>query len=374
MKLVVLTHYITSYRVSTFVELARKVDLTILLSSQLSDPKLAEAGLDVRILPSILIPRRRRHPTGYVETYQLHVPRGVWSALRAIDPDVIHAHEFGLRTLQATAWKTAYRKPMVVHADLSEHTERKWGMVRTALRRFILARTDRVAVNGDSGQRYIEQLGFPAARIDRLPFATDTGHFAALSPAHPQDGIRRLLYVGRLIELKGIETFIARLSEYLATRPELQVELTLAGSGPQEDEIRTAPRPDNFRLKLLGAVPYEALGAVYAQADTFVLPTLGDTWGLVVNEAMSAGLPVLGSTLSQAAAELVVDNGSGWLFDPRSSTETRTAIGRCFDTPAANLPAMSARARRTAIALTPERIAQRFVDSCELALRAARRR
>ncbi len=55
MKLVVLTHYITSYRISTFVALGRKVDLTLLLSSSLSDPKLNETGLNIRILPSLLV-------------------------------------------------------------------------------------------------------------------------------------------------------------------------------------------------------------------------------------------------------------------------------------------------------------------------------
>jgi len=372
MKLVVLTHYITSYRVSTFVALSRKVDLTLLLSSRLSDPKLADAGLDVRVLPSLLIPRRRRHPNGYVETFLLHLPRRVYRTLSEINPDVIHAHELGLRTLLATAYKVTRGKPMVVHADLSEETERKWGRGRTAIRKFILSRADRVAVNGESGQRYIESLGFERDRIDRLPFATDVGLFSSVQPSWSKDGKRRLLYVGRLVELKGLERFIETLGAYLAGHPEFRAEFLIVGSGDRENSICSLRRPENLELTMLGPVPYERLGEIYARADAFVLPTLGDTWGLVVNESMSAGLPVLGSTLSQAAVELVTDGKSGWLFDPRSANQTTAAVGRFFSTPDAELPVMGEVARRAALVLTPERVAQSIVDSCELALQRQR--
>ncbi|MGE0315578.1 MAG: glycosyltransferase family 4 protein [Lautropia sp.] len=375
MKLAVLTHYITSYRISTFVALARKVDhLTLVLSSDLSDPKLHDAGLDVRILPSLLLPRKRRHPNGFVETYTVHVPRGVVAELRRIDPDVIHAHEFGLRTVMACAWKVAYRRPMVIHADLSEETERGRGFGRSLLRRAILGVTDRVAVNGDSGSRYIQGLGYPASRIDRLPFATDVGIFGAVRPLWRRDGVRRLLYVGRLIELKGIEAFIAQLGAYLSTRPELRAELTLAGDGDRVASIRAVPRPANLTLNMPGAIPYTELGKVYEAADCFVLPTLGDTWGLVVNEAMMAGLPVLGSTLGQAAVELIDENVNGWLFDPRRTEDMGRAIGRFFDTPDERLPEMGERAREAAMKISPDNVAQRFVDSCETALRARPKR
>ncbi len=88
---------------------------------------------------------------------------------------------------------------------------------------------------------------------------------------------------------------------------------------------------------------------------------------------MSAGLPVLGSILSQAAVELVTDGQNGWLFDPRLASDTTAAIGRFFDTPVAELRGMGEKARQTALAITPDRVAQRFVESCELALRQQRK-
>jgi glycosyltransferase involved in cell wall biosynthesis len=371
MKLAVLTHYVTSYRISTFVALSRKVEqLTLLLSSDLSDPTLHDAGIDVRVLPGILIPRKRRHPNGFVETYSVHVPRGVVRELRRIRPDAIHAHELGLRTLGATMYKAMYDTPMVVHADLSEETEKKWGHGRRLLRQAILSRTDRVAVNGASGARYIEGLGYPTDRIDRLPFATDLAMFSSVRPLWRDDGVRRLLYVGRLIELKGLERLVEMLGRHLATRPELRVELTLVGSGDRETTLRALPRPGNLVLRLAGTVPYSRLGACYEAADVFVLPTLGDTWGLVVNESMSAGLPVLGSTLAQASQEMIEAGRTGWLFDPRSDEQMSSAIAQYLATPIATLAQMGEHARKVALQITPERVAQSFVDSCDAALLA----
>ena len=355
MKLAVLTHYITSYRISTFVELAKKVDhLTLVLSSDLSDPRLHETGIDVQILPSILV----------------HVPYGVNQALNRINPDAIHAHEFGIRTVAATLWKRRRDRPMVIHADLSEQTEQGRGGIRPALRKAILSQTDRVAVNGESGATYIEGLGFPRDRIDFLPFATDVGVFSGVKPLWRRDGVRRMLYVGRLIELKGLEEFIEVVGAYLATRPELQVELTLVGDGDRANLIKAVPRPANFKLVMPGAIEYTQLGAVYAQADCFVFPTLGDTWGMVVNESMAAGLPVMGSVLGQASIELIDEGKNGWLFDPRSRDSMTSALERFFDTPDEQLPAMGEYARSRSIAISPDNVAQRFVDSCQKALEA----
>jgi len=373
MKLAVLTHYITSYRISTFVELAEKVDLTLVLSSDLSDPKLHKTGIDVQTLPSVLIPRRRRHPSGFVETYKVHVPYGVKDALSRINPDAIHAHEFGMRTVAATFWKRRTGRPMVIHADLSEQTEQGRGGIRPALRKAILGQTDRVAVNGRSGASYIESLGFDRDRIDFLPFATDVGVFSSVKPLFRRDGVRRLLYVGRLIELKGLEEFIEVAGAFLRTRPDLKIELTLVGDGDRAPLIEAVPRPDNLTLNMLGTVEYTRLGEIYAQADSFIFPTLGDTWGMVVNESMAAGLPVLGSVLGQASVELIEEGESGWLFDPRDRQSMSDALQRFLETPDERLPEMGENARKNAVAISPENVAQRFVDSCQMALDAQKR-
>jgi hypothetical protein len=106
-------------------------------------------------------------------------------------------------------------------------------------------------------------------------------------------------------------------------------------------------------LQLLGEVPYKDLPRVYQECGVFVFPTLADEWGLVVNEAMASGLPVLGSIYSQAVEELVEDGVNGWVFRPDRSEELYRALERVFSTPAAALDQMRVRARERAEKLTP---------------------
>ncbi len=72
----------------------------------------------------------------------------------------------------------------------------------------------------------------------------------------------------------------------------------------------------NVKLEFLGVFQYDDLPEIYGSAEVFVLPTLADTWAVVVNEALLAGLPVLGSIYAQAVEELIQEGGTGWNFRP----------------------------------------------------------
>jgi hypothetical protein len=114
---------------------------------------------------------------------------------------------------------------------------------------------------------------------------------------------------------------------------------------------------------LLGNVPYEQLGEVYQESGVFVLPSYADTWALVVNEAMLAGLPVLGSVCAQAVEELVKEGVNGWRFNPEDSRDLYAAIDRCLTTPLPQLQAMRFAAHERAAALRPAQTAELLVHA-----------
>jgi len=111
------------------------------------------------------------------------------------------------------------------------------------------------------------------------------------------------------------------------------------------------------RVALLGPVAPERRWAAFDGADLFILPTLADSWGLVVNEAMMAGVPVLGSDRSQAVEQTVVDGQNGWIFSPESPTHVRAALDRALRAPPNLLAMMKANARETALRFSPEHVA-----------------
>jgi glycosyltransferase involved in cell wall biosynthesis len=112
-------------------------------------------------------------------------------------------------------------------------------------------------------------------------------------------------------------------------------------------------------------VPYDRLPEVYRQAGVLVFPTLADEWGLVVVEAMAAGLPVLGSLYSQAVEDLVTDGLNGWTFRPDDSVSLLSALDRALLTSGAELDQMGWEARNRVRNMTPRVMMQQVMAAID---------
>ncbi|HVX16186.1 MAG TPA: glycosyltransferase family 4 protein [Pirellulales bacterium] len=370
---VMLTNFIPPYRLPVYTELARRVEkLTILLSTPMEPNRCwrAEWGeLDVRLQRTFTLKRRWRHTTGFSDTLHVHVPVDTLSQLRALRPDVVLSAELGFRSLFGGIYSRYLRHtPLVLWLTLSDHTEQNRGRLRQALRHWLLRRVDSVVVNGASGSRYVERFGLDRERIFRVPYTALPGLFDQLPSTRPASSAHRLLYVGQLIERKGLAPFIEALAAWAAAHRDRTVDFDIVGSGPLRDSLQAIAVPANLSLNFLGERDYSVLAETYASSGIFAFPTLADEWGLVVNEALSAGLPVLGSVYSQAVEELLRDDENGWTYRPDSQSETIDAIDRAFSVPAERLDAMRAAARASVEQLTPEYAIQRLIPAVASAL------
>ncbi|HEV3339715.1 MAG TPA: glycosyltransferase family 4 protein [Pirellulales bacterium] len=365
---VLLTNFIPPYRLPVYSELADRVEkLTILLSTPMEPNRNWQAqwgSLDVRLQRTWTVRRRWRHAAGFTDMLHVHVPIDTLRQLKALRPDVIVSAELGSRSLFSTLYAGRGEKtPIVLWLTLSDHTEQGRGRLRHALRRWLLARANAVVVNGASGARYVERFGFDRGSIFSVPYTALPDVFQQLPTGRQDAAAHRLLYVGQLIERKGLAPFILALAGWASSRPARDVSFDLVGSGPLRGKLKSIPLPRNLSLRFLGEKSYDELGQVYAEAGIFAFPTLADEWGLVVNEAMSAGLPVLGSVYSQAVEELCRDGTNGWTFRPDSRQEMIDAIDRALSAPAEQLDRMRAAARADVVHLTPEYAVDRLLDA-----------
>jgi len=359
-----LTNFIPPYRREYFTRLNElTTQLKILLSTRMESNRSwpTEWGdLDVSLQHCLSFSFTRRHPSGYSEPWFIHLPWDTVPRLIALNPAVVISAELGARTMQAAIFRWFYRDSrFIVYADLCERTEVGRGWITRAFRRFLLKQADMVIVNGGSGRRYIESLGVRADKIVHLPYATDTATFGRTAPRKPVGFASRLIHVGQLIERKGVIPFVHILFEWATSNPDRELSLELVGDGPLRSILAAMDVPKNLRLTVLGNVPYERLPEAYGRAEIMVIPTLADTWALVVNEAMACGLPILGSMHSQAVEELVTDGKTGWTFLPESRESVRNAIERALSASPEELHAMGVRAREVAMALTPEYVARK---------------
>jgi glycosyltransferase involved in cell wall biosynthesis len=209
-------------------------------------------------------------------------------------------------------------------------------------------------VTGESGARYLRSLGIHDRKIFKIAYTTDVTRFANVPLPRAGEHAHLLLYVGQLIERKGLLPFIRALGRWAQTHPTQKVELMLAGEGSIRMQLEQTPLPENVRLVFLGNVDYHELPKIYAQAGIFVLPSLADSWGVVVNEALAAGLPVLGSVHAQAVSELVQEGVNGWTFRSEEQESVEAALDRCLRTETCTLDKMRIAARNAALSLTPD--------------------
>src|SRR5690606_4816111 len=215
--------------------------------------------------------------------------------------------------------------PLVMCYEGTPHTERNAGFLRTWYRRLASKAMDRIVCNGSLSREYIEQLGFPKEKIGLGNMAADIKRFEAKALELSQttkEALRQrlgaqgkiLLFVGRLVPLKGLDKLLEGWKEVFGEQP--GTTLLIVGEGPQEKELQAycrANRLDNVRFA--GAVDHREIPAYLALADVFIIPTLQDNWSLVVPEAMASKLPVACSLYNGCWPELIYGD-NGWVFDP----------------------------------------------------------
>ena len=316
MKIVFLELRLDTYRVPFLVELLRHGDIGVIAVDFAAGTReaLESAGVVCLQLDSISIARTWVHPQGFREPNPVTLVRGVRRHLVQLQPDVIIAADLSIRVLQALVYarlRRPSRRPRVFSwARVSEHSERGRGRVQGYLRPWLLGATDGVIANGHSGVRYLEGIGVEARKIHQIFQATDP-RVVGLSSVKAHVPLR-LLFVGRLVELKGLSLLLEEMAK--ASKPD--VILRIVGVGPQLAALQQQALRLKLNVVFAGYCQGAELGAQYAESDYFVFPSLSDEWGLVINEALASGLPVLGSVYSQAVNELIHDGVNGWLFRP----------------------------------------------------------
>lgn len=361
-RVALLVNFIPPYRVPLFRALREHVgELRIFVSTPVEPNRAWSADwadLPVVVQRSITFQKRWKRPEGFQEMTFVHVPYDTVGQLRRFRPDVIISGELGMRSWMAAAYKLVTPEVrLLLWATVSERTERRRGFARERLRPALLKHADAVLVNGASGARYITAQGMSPDRLTRVPYTADVAAFASAAHHHCEDNTLSLLYVGLLIPRKGVVGFATTLALWAARHPDRTIRVHIAGDGPERARLQAVRRPHNVELVFLGEVAYADLPAVYRRSSILVMPTLEDEWGVVVNEAMAAGLPVLGSVYSQAVEELVVDGESGWTFSPDNEHSVMAALDAAFNTSAADRALMSMQARVRALSMTPAKVA-----------------
>jgi glycosyltransferase involved in cell wall biosynthesis len=253
----------------------------------------------------------------------------VREALAQARPEVVAVHGWSRRcALAALSWAARTQTPAVMLSEF-QAVGRRPGGVTDWVKRRLFRYCGAVLTGGRAHAEYLAALGVPRERVFLGYDVVDNGHFARGAAQARQnagslrEGLnlpgRYFLAVSRLAPEKNL---LFLLDAYAAYRSECGGEawkLVIAGDGPFLPQImqRRHELGLDEDVRLAGWRKYTELPAYYGLASVFVHSSVYEPWGLVVNEAMAAGLPVLVSNACSCAPDLVAEGENGHTFDPR---------------------------------------------------------
>jgi glycosyltransferase involved in cell wall biosynthesis len=319
-RLVILTEIIAPYRIPVFNELARHdgIDLHVIFLAE-NDPGLRDWQVykeEIRFSYEVLPSWRRR-----IGGYNLLLNRGVRKALERAAPDAIVCGGYNYQaSWQALRWAAGNKVPFILWVESTDQDFRRHNPLIELLKRKFMRYCSAFVVPGKSSFEYVRKHGTREQEIFTAPNAVDIELFSAKAIVVREDDTRlrqalRLpprffLFVGRLVREKGVFDLI---SAYGRLSAELRsvVSLVLVGEGAAHDELVRRASVNPGRVQFAGFVHRDQLVGYYALAEIFVFPSYSDPWGLVVNEAMACGLPIIASDAAGCTADLVQDQGNG---------------------------------------------------------------
>jgi glycosyltransferase involved in cell wall biosynthesis len=298
----------------------------------------------------------------------------VTSRLEETDPQVVVITGYYFAAMRAAArWAKRSGRTSIFIGDSQWIDRRRMAILEWAKGWWVRRHYDSAFVAGERTVAYLVRMGFPRERIwtgydvvDNRLFAN--GATAARSQADSlrnQLGLpqRYFLFVGRFAPEKNVVRLIESYARYRQVAGRQAWGLVLVGGGPLESQVRAQAQglPDTV---FAGFQQMEMLPSYYGLASCLVLPSVRETWGLVVNEGMAAGLPVIVSSRCGCVPELVRSGVNGYVCDP-FDIGSLTRMMDVISSGAVDSGAMGVASRKIVDAYTPETWAQTLVDCVE---------
>lgn len=300
---------------------------------------------------------------------QGEMERTMTRRLDELRPEAVLISSYSMpEMLAAYRWAVKNRAIVVLMSESNYHDSRRF-FLKEAFKRWVCRNFDSALVGGTHQRDYLISLGIPPERIFLGYDAVDNDFFrrsADEARANAAENRKRLnlpekyfLSVSRFVPVKNVPGLITAYAEYRKKAGDGAWDLVVCGGGACEPQIReTIKRLGVSGVHLPGFTQTDNIGIYYGLAGCFVLASTVEPWGLVVNEALASGLPVLVTRVAGSSFDLVKDGENGWRFDPRNTSELAELMYKISSMPEDQHRKMGEAARRIIEPWGVERFAQ----------------
>lgn len=354
---VFITNIPSPYRVDFFSFLQKnysQYEFHIIFSGAGMENRKWSVGLEklknYTFLKSRTIILRKRFDDRYV-----FLPIGVEKELKRIQPELIFAMEYNPTILRAVHWCMKRKVPFISWTDGTLNSEKNIGKVQRLSRSYIIKRAAAFVASSTASKEAQVAYGAEPKKCFLSYLTVDIEKYMAKKDSYDT---RQLLYVGSLIQRKGLDLLMPALAQTME-----DIQLVIVGEGQEkpllQEQIAKLGLED--RVEFLGYVEGEPLRELYQKSDVFILPTREDCFGLVLLEAMCASLPVISSKYADGARDLLEDGKNGYIIDPEDTNGFAETIDRIFNE--GRLAQMGKRSYEKAQEFSFERVAAGCIDA-----------
>lgn len=216
---------------------------------------------------------------------------------------LVLAKVLGIRTLMTNE---------SIHSDRL-HSFSVIQLIYNTYKNVLISLTDGFLSYGLKSNDYLYRLGVKKRQIHSYLNTFDRSKFHLYANSTYSNNVPYILFVGRLSEEKNIESLI-NLGR-LFKNDNFNCQIRIVGDGSQLAIFKIIVFKEELPLVLEGAIKWDQLGPIYESATAFILPSLNETWGMVANEALEYGLPVICSSACGCADDLIINGFNGLVID-----------------------------------------------------------
>jgi 1,2-diacylglycerol 3-alpha-glucosyltransferase len=276
----------------------------------------------------------------YFKILPSEMKQAIYCILDEINPKAVVISGYSLLDSRcAVAWCLS-RKRLAVLMSESKADDSPRNPIKEFFKRHLISKFNAAICGGTLHQRYLEQLGMPPRCIFQKYDVVDNKYFeleaarhkANLSLSQELPGLNDqrpyFLASSRFVKRKNLSQLLRAYKIYRSFQPD-GWRLIIMGSGEEETNLKQIVLEEAIPdIVFPGFRQIKELPAYYAHAGTFIHPALYEQWGLVVNEAMACGLPILSAASVGCAYDLIKEGENGFKFNPNDVTEIAQIMER----------------------------------------------
>lgn len=373
-KILIVTNVPNPYRVALFNELNRQLqergmELHVVFGAEgyarrLNKTDLSNVTFHHRILD------------GGVYTSQENTERtffgysGLSAVLDELQPYRTIIIGFSAGTLRLFIRSFYKNEPYIIWAGSLKKEGRNDNIARIISRKLMMKRSSAFIAYGSKAKEYLVSMGANPEKVSIAMNTSDPAFFLnetdkIREQGIPGDGKKHLLYIGYLVRRKNVGLLIDCMAELRKQRNDFILDIVGDGESREQLEKHVAELNLTEHVKFHGFRQKSELPAYLAQSSVFLFQTDFDVWGLTVNEAMAAGLPVLSSIHAGATFDLIEEGVTGYAVDFRQKSKISALLQPLLDHPE-RCKEMGMKARERLLAnASLEKSASGFIDAIE---------